>query len=135
MSTSLSVDLLLYGGLLTGFSALAYCLSPQAAPTTLWVGIPGGLLAALLGVLGLRGHALRRWAIVVMAVLSIALLAQAVTGWRAFKAGVEAANQVALILIVLWGFAVVQLMNLIQDRQGLLFDAGPKSHDPPAGDE
>jgi len=135
MSTSLSVDLLLYGVLLIGLSTFAHRLSPQAAPTTLWVGIAGGLLTALLGVLGLRGYALRRWAIVVVAVLSIVLLAQAVTGWLSVKAGVEAANQAALILTVLWGFAVGQLMNLVQNRKGLPFDAGPQSRDPAAGDE
>ena len=120
MKTSLSADLLLYGVMLLGLSMLAHHLSPHGVATTLWVGITGGASSALLGVLGLCGYTVRRWAIAAMAILSIVLLAQAVIGWLAVKAGVEAAKSGALILSLLLVFAVGQLVNLIQKWRGLL---------------
>jgi hypothetical protein len=123
MNTSLSVDSLIYAVLLPGMSFLAHHLSPHAAGTTLWVGIAGGVLSAVLGVIGLQGYPIRRWAIVAMTVLSIVLLEQTVTAWLTVRGGVEAIKSVALILTVLLVLAVGQLVNLIQNRSGLLFKA------------
>jgi hypothetical protein len=98
MNTSLSVDLLLYGGMLLGLSLIAHHLSPHCAATTLWVGLAGGVLSALLGVLGLRGYPVRRWAIVAMTVLALVLLVQAVIVWLAPTEAVEAVKPASLIL-------------------------------------
>jgi len=135
MNTSLSVDLLLYGGMLFGLSILAHHLSPHVVATTLWVSIVGGTLCALFGVFGLRGYHVRRWAIGAMAILSIVLLAQTVFGWLAVKAGVEAAKSAALILTVLWVFAIGQLVNLIQNKSSLPFNDDQEHHDPTGRDE
>jgi hypothetical protein len=128
MNRSLSVDLLLYGGMLFGLSIVAHNLFPLA--TTLWIDIAGGVISALLGILGLLGGAVRRWATVVLTVLSIALFPQSVIGWLAVKADVEAAKPVAVILTVLWVLAVGQLLNLIQNQHNLLFGPDIENHGP-----
>lgn len=120
MNTSLCVDLLLYGGMLLGLSIVAHHLSPHCAATTLWVGIAGGVLSAILGVLGLRGYPLRRCAIGAMTILSLVLLVQAVSAWLAIREDVEGVKAASLIPTLLWAFAVGQLVNLIQNRNGLL---------------
>src|SRR5688572_29162693 len=112
MNKSLSVDLILYGGILLGLSILVHHFYPNAAATTLWIGIGGGALSALLGVLGLRGYPVRRWSIAAMIILSIVLFAQAVASWLASKPGVKDAKSGALILTLLSVFAVGQLVNL-----------------------
>ena len=135
MNKSLSVDSFLYGGMVLGLSILVHHFCPNAAATTLWFGIPGGALCALLGVLGLRGYPVRRWALATMTILSIVLVAQAIIGWLAVKAGVEAAKSAAMVLTLLWVFAVGQLANLIQNRSGLPFDAEPEDREPPRQDK
>lgn len=129
MKTSLSVDLLLYGGMLLGLGVLAQHWSVQAVTAAQWVGCTGGVVSGLLGVLGLRGCPVRRWSIVAMAVLSLVLLAQTVTGWVAVRAEVEAASTAALVQTVLWVFAAVQLLNLIQDKERFPFNANREQHD------
>lgn len=124
MSTSLSVDLVLYAFMLVGLSILAHHTFPHCDAATLWVGIAGGVLAALLGVFGLRGYPLRRWAIAAITVLSLVLLVQAVSTWLAMKAGVESVKPASLIPTLVCVFAVGQLVNLIQNRSGLLFTSG-----------
>ena len=135
MNTSLSVDLLLYAGMLIGLSIAAHFFSPHCAATMLPVGVAGGALSALLGVLGLLGRPLRRWAIVGMTVLSLVLLAQAVSTWLAIGEGVEAVKPASLIPTLLWVFAVGQLVNLIQNRSGLLLDSSKEDHDSTAHNE
>jgi hypothetical protein len=130
MNKSLSVDLLLYGGMLIGLSILAHHLFPNGVATTLWIDIAGGATSVLLGGLGLRGYSVRRWAIGVMVILSIVLLAQTVSGWLAVKAGVEAAKSAAMIPSLLFVFGIGQLANLIQNRSGLPFSADKKPRDP-----
>ncbi len=128
MSTGLSVDLLLYGFMLLGLSIVAHHLFPHCALTTLPMGIAGGILSALLGVLGLRGHPVRRWAIVAMTILSLVLLVQVVSAWLAILEGVAAVQRVSLIPTLLWVFAVGQLVNLLQNRSGLPFDSNEGNH-------
>lgn len=135
MNTSLSVDFVLYAFMLVGLSMLAHHYAPHCAATTLPVGIAGGVLSALLGVLGLLGYLLRRWAIVAMTVLTLVLLAQAVSTWLTIKEGVEAVNPASLIPTLLGVFAMVQLVNLIQNRSGLLVDSSKENHDSTAADE
>ena len=135
MNRSLSVDLILHGGMLLGLSILAHNLSPHAAAITLWAGIAGGVVSALLGVLGLRGCPIRRWSIAAMTVLSIVLFAQAVTSWLALKAGVKDAKSAALILTLLCVVAFGQLVNLIQNRSGLPFADEPEHRDETGHDD
>ena len=135
MNTNLSVDLLLYGGLLLGLSIVTHQLSPHCAATTLWVGIAGGALSALLAVLGLLGYPVRRWAIVAMTVLSVVLLVQAIRSWLAVEEGAEAVKPVSLIPTLLCVFAVGQLVNLIQNRRGLYLDSSERDHDSTAHNE
>ena len=116
--------------MLLGLSILAQRFVPHAAAMTLWVGIVGAVLCALLGVLGLCRYPVRRWAILTMTILSIVLLPQTVIGWLAVKAGVEAAKSAAMVLTILWVFAVGQLVNLIQNRNGLAHNADTKDRDP-----
>jgi hypothetical protein len=128
MRTSLSVDLVLYAFMLVGLSILARHSSPHCDASTLWVGITGGVLAALLGIFGLRGYPLRRWAIRVITILSLVLLVQAVNGWLAIWEGVAAVQPASLIPTLLWVLCVGQLVNLIQNRSGLFFDANEGDH-------
>ena len=135
MNTSLSVDFVLYAFMLVGLSLLAHHYAPHCAATTLPVGIAGGVLSALLGVLGLLGYLLRRRAIVAMTVLSVVLLAQAVSAWLAIKQGVEEVKPASLIPTFLGVFAVVQLVTLVQNRSGLFVDCRKGNHDSTAPEE
>ena len=135
MSTSRSVDFVLYAFMLVGLSLLAHHYAPHCAATTLPVGIAGGVLSALLGVLGLLGYPLRQWPIVAMTVLSLVLLAQAVSAWLAIKQGVEEVKPASLIPTLLWLFAVVHLVNLIQNRSGLIVDSSKENHNSTAAEK
>lgn len=128
MSTGHSVDLLLYSFMLLGLSIVAHHLSPHCDAATLWVGIAGGVLSALLGVLGVSGYPVRRGALVAMTILSLVLLVQAISGWMAIQAGVAAVQPVSLIPTLLGVFAVGQLVNLIRNRSGLPLEANEGDH-------
>jgi hypothetical protein len=135
MNRSLYVDLLFYGGILLGLSILAYRLSSNTAATLLWLGIGGGVVSASLGVLGLRGYHVRRWAILAMTILSIALGAQSVIGWLAVRGSVEATQSTAMLLTVLLVLTVGQLVNLIQNRRDSLFRDDGEHRDNDQGSE
>lgn len=114
MNFSLSLDLLIYGAMLIGFSVFTHRQVPDVGATTLIAALVGGVLSVFWGGLGLAGFRGRAGAIVTMADLAAVLFALAVKAWIAVNAGVQTLKLVALILTLLPIFAIGQLTNLRQ---------------------
>jgi hypothetical protein len=123
------VDLMLYAVMLVVLSIVAHRFPPHGVVTILPVGVVGGLFSALLGVLGMLGYPMRRWAIRAMTVLSVLLLAQAVGTWQVIKESGEGMKPASLIPTLLWLFAVGQLVNLLQNRSSVLFGSDEGDRD------
>jgi hypothetical protein len=133
MDMNLSLDLLLYGVMLIGFSELALHQVPDLVGVMPIAGLVGGVLSLFWGVRGLLGFRGSAGATVTLAVLAVVLLALAVNAWLGVGAGVEISKLVATILTVLVVFAVGQLANFT--RSGRRPPPNPETNDAGAASE
>jgi len=114
MDINLSLDLVLYGVMLIGFSALASRKVLDVGDATLITSLVGGVISVFWGVRGLLGFRVRAGATVTLAVMAVLLLALTVNAWLAVGAGVETLKLASMILTVLLVFAIGQLANFMQ---------------------